>query len=53
MDDKKKEILGNAWNIIREYEASLTGWEKIKWKISCFIDDIHVKIICLWYKMFR
>lgn len=37
MDNKLK----NAWDIINEYEASLHGWDRIKWKLHCTMDDIY------------
>lgn len=51
-DDKLNKLLGNPWDIINEYEISLKGWKRVKWKLLCFVDDIWVGFLSLYYKIF-
>jgi hypothetical protein len=43
--------LKNAWDIITDYEKTLNGFRLIKWRVWCFFDDIHVWLVCKWYKI--
>ena len=43
--------LKSPWELIHKYEKSLKGFEKVKWRIKCFINDIHVWIVCLYCRL--
>jgi len=43
--------LQNHWTIITDYEKSLKGFKLFRWKVVCFFDDIHVWLVCKWYKI--
>jgi hypothetical protein len=43
--------LTNAGDYFTDYEKSLKGFKLFKWRVWCFFDDIHVWIVCKWYKI--
>lgn len=43
--------LQNPYTIITDYEKTLKGFKLFKWRVWCFFDDIHVWLVCKWYKI--